>query len=221
MTALASGVSRRGRASFVGLLVIAAAIITTGTVSAAGGAFSAASSYPTVRISNTGSGGALDATSRSGNAISAHSNAYGIFGVTNSAAAAGVRGESRSSVAGPGVLGVGQYAVVGDTRGVSGDGSYGLVSRQDALIGGHLVSVNGDLAGYCTIPAGATSAACHFSRPFSGSTFPLVTLTATSDPGGWYWAADTTRAGFTAVRHQTGGALTFVYHVVGMFAAGQ
>lgn len=190
-------------------VVVAVPLLSTGVAAASSGYFSTGGRTPALTAVNSGLGDALGATSASGNAVAAHANGrgsqVGVYGVTQGAIGAGVRGDNRGSGGGPGVLGVGPRTgvvgrgafagVEGNTGGRPGDGSFGLLSQQDVRLNGHIVASNSDIGGTCVVPTGAAASTCAFTSSF-GAADPIVIVTSVGDPGGYVWVSDATSTGF-------------------------
>jgi hypothetical protein len=229
----------------------AGVLLASGVAYAATGVFSSSTTTPAVKATNTGGGYAVDALSTNSGAEKAESRGnksvstlylrslatgelanglyaksyptsgehYGVWGVNNSFGGAGVRGQG----AGTGVL--------GETGGVPGDATFGVWSEQDLVNNGHLVTLDtdlstpGNLAGTCTVPAGATQVTCTFDDPFFTVEFaevtPIVVLTprqvaAAGLPA--YSVLSANQDGFTIslASAAPAGGLQFGYHVVGV-----
>lgn len=170
-----------------------------------------------------------------GRAASNTENASGVYGLATGTTGAvnGVYGRATGSD-GDGVYGLSTgangWGVEGSGtwigvygwawNGSNGDGSYGVVSRNDLGVGGHIIAdprsdgTSSDVAGMCTVTA-STSQTCNFHDPFPETANPIVVLTPTSDPGAvTYWV--TSSGSNLTVHLSASSTITFNYIVVGV-----
>lgn len=225
----------RVRRLSVPVLAFAAGVALTPAVAmAATGLFTSSTTTPAVRALNTtGAGPAVQAeASGSGNKAAIYSrntatgdgsNAfysrsyvltgehYGIRGLDSSELGAGARGDSNAR-GGTGVLGVGAYGA-----GVVGAGAYGVVSDGELGAAAHLIGMDQNIAGDCTLTvAEGTATPCRFTAPFPAGITPRVVVTPTSNPGSPYWVSGVGVGGFSINTGQGVTAdTTFSYVVVG------
>jgi hypothetical protein len=114
-----------------------------------------------------------------------------------------------------GVLGFGD--VVGTVGAASTESAYGVYSSGDLATDSFLVDEGGNLAGVCTVAAGAVTTPCLFGRPLLSGYKPVVTLTPQGNPGGAYWVEP--KADGFDIKLASGPAapVVFAWHVVGAF----